>query len=226
MVRDNHPRERQARKLARKQGQRAPFERVLIVCEGSKTEPLYFQELRAYHRLNTAHVVVRNSEYGTSPLQVVEFARDLFLAGDAHARTPAKAFDRVYALFDRDAHESYHAALTTANALDGKLRNDEKKFIRFLAVASVPCFELWLLLHFEDVLAPLHRDAAVARLRTHLKNYAKGSGGHFMQTRHALPEALARAKNLASQHGAANGTQPYTNVAELVAWLTSLKPVG
>ena len=61
MVRDNHPRERQARKLARKQGQRAPFERVLIVCEGSKTEPLYFQELRAYHRLNTAQVVVRNT---------------------------------------------------------------------------------------------------------------------------------------------------------------------
>jgi FMN phosphatase YigB (HAD superfamily) len=57
MGRDNHPRERQARQLARKQGLREPFDRVLIVCEGSKTEPLYFQELRAYYRLNTAHVV-------------------------------------------------------------------------------------------------------------------------------------------------------------------------
>ena len=159
-------------------------------------------------------------------MQVVEFARDLFLEGDAHARTPARVFDRVYALFDRDEHESYHAALTTASALDGKLRNDEKKFIRFLAVASVPCFELWLLLHFEDVLAPLHRDEAVARLRIHLKNYAKGSGGHFAQTHRALPDALARAQKLAAQHGAANGMQPYTDVAELVAWLSSLKPAG
>jgi hypothetical protein len=32
-------------------------------------------------------------------------------------------------------------------------------------VVSVPCFELWLLLHFDDVLAPLHRDEAITRCR-------------------------------------------------------------
>ncbi|OPY61749.1 MAG: hypothetical protein A4E57_04133 [Syntrophorhabdaceae bacterium PtaU1.Bin034] len=31
-----------ARDLARKKATRAPYERVLIVCEGRKTEPYYF----------------------------------------------------------------------------------------------------------------------------------------------------------------------------------------
>ncbi|MBN9277772.1 MAG: RloB domain-containing protein [Hyphomicrobium sp.] len=43
--------------------------------------------------------------------------------------------------------------MTRAEQLDNTLRNDEKKLVRFFAVPSVPCFELWLLLHFENVLA-------------------------------------------------------------------------
>ena len=43
--------------------------------------------------------------------------------------------------------------------------NDEGTKASFEAVASVPCFELWLLLHFEDVYAPIHRTEAAERLR-------------------------------------------------------------
>ncbi len=226
MGRDNHPRERQARQLARKQGRREPFDRVLIVCEGSKTEPLYFEELRAYYRLNTANVVVQHSQYGTSPLQVVEFARDRLLTGDPHTRLPPGAFDRVYAVFDRDQHESYHAALALAQTLDGKLKNDDKKAVRFEAIASVPCFELWLLLHFEDVHAPLDRNEAFSQLRTHLAAYEKGSGGHFEQTRMKLGDALGRAQKLATLHSREDGRAPLTDVAKLVEWLVSIKPLG
>jgi hypothetical protein len=35
---------------------RATRERILIVCEGEKTEPNYFRALIAYHRLNTVFV--------------------------------------------------------------------------------------------------------------------------------------------------------------------------
>lgn len=68
-------RERQRRELERKAASRAPYERILIVSEGRKTEPLYFEEIRAEYRLHTANMEVRFSELGTAPLQVVEYAQ-------------------------------------------------------------------------------------------------------------------------------------------------------
>ncbi len=223
MGRDNHPRERQARQLARKSGQCAIYERVLIVCEGSRTEPLYFRELRAHYRLHAANVEVRPSEYGTSPLQVVEYAQALFERGDPHARLKPSAFDRVYAVFDRDEHASYHDALKLAESLDGRLHSDEKRAVRFEAVASVPNFELWLLLHFEDVRTPLHRDEVIARLRQYLPDYEKGTGGHFNATRHHLPKAVERARWLAERHNRNEGNEPCTDIAPLIDWLCKLK---
>lgn len=41
MGRDNQPKERQLRRNAAKEDQRASYARILIVTEGSKTEPLY-----------------------------------------------------------------------------------------------------------------------------------------------------------------------------------------
>lgn len=49
--RDNHPRERRARALKRKKGSKPPYDRVLIVCEGRKTEPLYFNDIRMQNRV-------------------------------------------------------------------------------------------------------------------------------------------------------------------------------
>jgi hypothetical protein len=54
----------------------------LIVCEGEKTEPNYFREIRAAHRLHTANVEVQPSELGTAPIQVVQYAQTLFKNGD------------------------------------------------------------------------------------------------------------------------------------------------
>ena len=95
MARDNSPQERQRQQLARKLERRASYDRILIVCEGSKTEPNYLREIRAYYRLRSANVVVRPSESGTAPLQVVECALSLFEGGDRH-----KNIQR------RDAHTS------------------------------------------------------------------------------------------------------------------------
>ena len=78
MVQDNSPKIQQRAKLERKRNRRASYDRILIVSEGSKTEPNYFREIRAAYRLHTANVQVRPSELGTEPTQVVQHARDLF----------------------------------------------------------------------------------------------------------------------------------------------------
>ena len=90
MGRDNSPKERQRAQLERKQGRRAGYDRILIVTEGSKTEPNYFTEIRSHYRLHTANVEVRHSDLGTEPLQVVQHAKDLFEHGDRQ-QEPATA---------------------------------------------------------------------------------------------------------------------------------------
>lgn len=225
MARDNSPKERQRKQLERKQGRRASYDRILIVSEGSKTEPNYFKEIRAVYRLQTANVEVRPSELGTAPIQVVLYAKELFEKGDRHKNIEPRAFEQVYAVFDRDDHDSYFNALRMAESLDGKLKNDAKQFIRFKAIASVPCFELWLLLHYEDIQAPLHRDEVMRRLRKpeNFPGYEKGAAGAFASTRERLNVAAQRAEALAVRFSADATPAPYTAIVELVKLLTMLR---
>lgn len=193
------------------------------MSEGRKTEPRYFGEIRAHYRLHTANVQAQPSQLGTQPLQVVEFAEQLFVNGDAFKNMQPRAFEQVYAVFDRDDHATYHAALGKAAALDGKLHNDQRQRVKFQAIASVPCFELWLLLHFADVLTPLHRDEVYRRLRQHLPGYDKGQAGHFAKTRQCLDAATLRAEQLSARATAHDGIAPYTDIHRLVSLLTTLK---
>ena len=123
LPRDNHPRMRQAKALARKRGRKPPYDRVLIVCEGKKTEPNYFEEIRQQLRLPTAHIVILPSENRTEPRQVVDSAVQEFLK--------TKEFEVVYAVFDRDDHLTYDDALTRAEALNGRHRNENKRPVGF-----------------------------------------------------------------------------------------------
>lgn len=225
MGKDGQPKHRQAaRELLRRKAQRQPAERLLIVCEGSKTEPWYLGEIRQQLRLPSANVQVQPAAYGTEPLKIVEYAERLFTEGQRALGIHARSFDHVVVVFDRDEHHTYHSALQRVAALNGRLENDEQFKVPFEAVVSVPCFELWLLLHFEDVFAPLHRDAAIAQLRRHLAGYAKGQGSHWAVTRDRLDAATGRANALvAAGHTAEDGTQPYTNMHELVRRLLHLK---
>ena len=223
MARDNSPKERQKKQLERKQGRRASYDRILIISEGSKTEPNYFREIRAAYRLHTANVEVRPSELGTAPIQVVQYAHDLFVNGDSHKNIQPRAFEKVFAVFDRDSHESYHQALALAESLNGKLKNDAKQLITFQAIASVPSFELWLLLHFEDVLAPLHRDEVFRRLRQYIPNYEKGANNTFANTSQTIAIATERAERLAERFSAHTDPEPFTAIVELVQLLTKLR---
>ena len=225
MGKDGQPEHRQAaRELLRRKAQRQPAERLLIVCEGAKTEPLYLGEIRQQLRLPSANVQVQPAAYGTEPLRIVEYAERLFTEGQRALGIHVQSFDRVVVVFDLDEHHTYHAALQRVAALNGRLENDERVKVPFEAVVSVPCFELWLLLHFEDGFAPLHREEAVVRLRGYLPGYAKGQGSHWAVTHERLNIATARANALlAAGHTAEDGAQPYTNMHELVHRLLHLK---
>lgn len=223
MGRDNQAKDRQLRRKAAKEARRASYARILIVTEGSKTEPLYLEEIRAAHQLHSANVEVQPGQLGTAPIQVVQYARQLFEEGDLHKGIRPKSFDQVYAVFDRDDHGSYFNALDLAKSLDGKLRNDDRQSVIFKAIASIPSFELWLLLHYEDIQAPIHRDEVMKRLKQHIHGYEKGSGGAFATTRDQLETATQRAQALAAKFNAYTDPEPFTALHELVTLLTTLR---
>lgn len=223
MARDNSPKERQRKQLERKVGRRAGYDRILIVSEGSRTEPNYFREIRAFYRLHTANIEVQPSELGTSPIQVVKYAKELFDHGDPHKQIQPRAFEQIYAVFDRDAHLTYFDALKRAESLDGKLRNDNKQPVSFKAIASVPSFELWLLLHYEDIQAPIHRDEVMQRLKQHIPAYEKGADGSFATTRDRMEFAMRRARALAARFNGYTDPEPYTAMVDLVGLLTTLR---
>lgn len=223
MGQDNSPKERQRRQLARKHGRRASYDRILIVSEGSKTEPNYLREIRAEYRLHSANVEVQPSALGTEPIQVVNYALELFERGNRNKGIRPKAFEQVYAVFDRDDHQTFHNALHRARALDKTLRNDLKQPVRFIAIPSRPSFEFWLLLHFEDIKHLMHRTQVISHLKQHLPDYNKGYDRTFAATKSQLQRAMDRARMITGRVNPADDMEPYTGVIDLVEILINLR---
>jgi hypothetical protein len=126
-------------------------------------------------------------------------------------------------VFDRDDHRNYANAIAKAEAQDNKLLNDDDNPIRFEAIVSVPSFEWWLLLHYEDIQAWYHRDEILRRLRKFIPTYAKGMEKVFATTRSELAIASTRGSKLKQKNSRLPGDEPYTDVHELVETLLSLK---
>lgn len=216
MARNRSWREREAKELARKKGKRPPHDRVLIVTEGSKTEPNYLTEIRQELRISSAHIEITHGDV-TAPLQVATYAETVF--------KKTREYERVYAVFDRDSHDlgSYKGALQKARDLDGKMKNSENKATAFKAIASVPCFEFWLLLHYEDEQGYHDRTDIFRRIGTHIPRYSKGRDDIYGITAPRLAMATTRAANLRRRFSPNEGDEPYTDMDTLVAMLKALK---
>lgn len=203
--------------LERKKAKRASYDKVLIVCEGEKTEPNYFNELVDFYEINSANVDI-DGTCGSSPKSVFERALSLYqteiIKGDP--------FDGVYCVFDRDSHETYDE---TINKISSK-----KYKSTFYSTTSIPCFEYWLLLHFKYTTKPYAAtgsssigEEVLKDLLEVMPDYEKGSTGTFT----LLHEQLEYAKNnaiRAQAHSIENNTDnPSTFVHELVIYLQDIK---
>ncbi|VAX03989.1 hypothetical protein MNBD_GAMMA19-755 [hydrothermal vent metagenome] len=212
---DNLFHKRKAKKLARQKANRKPYDKVLIVCEGEKTEPNYFKELKDYCKLDSATIT---GDCGSSPMNVVDYAWDIY----CEAEKAGDAFDRVFCVFDKDAHGDYQAAI------DKLTRMRPRKV--FEAITSVPCFEYWLLLHFDYTDRPFHATGknsiagmVLQELKQKWPEYEKAVHGAFEQRLRQLEYAKTNAAR-ALKTAQANGTDnPCTQIHELVDYLQNLK---
>jgi len=212
-------RDRSGHSLARRKPRREPYDRVLIVCEGEKTEPNYLRELIAHYQLSSANVEIVG-DGDPAPISVVDHALTKF------RNDPD--YNAVFCVFDRDGHESYERALRAIDAAkplhrgNGKRKDDKAKLE---AITSIPCFEYWILLHYVFTTAPMPRFADVeSRLRAipEHSGYAKGARNLFARTKDLLQTALANA-NRANAQAADNHTDnPTTQLPTLISYLSGL----
>lgn len=204
--------ERRAASLRRARAKRYPYDTVLIVCEGEKTEPYYFKELRDDLQLNTANIEITGDTGGSSPVNVVAYGLKHY-----------KEYDKVFCVFDKDRHASYQQALDMIHGK--KLRKEHI----ILTITSVPCFEFWILLHFRKTTRNFDTgpgsicDQVIADLKSFLPQYTKGTRGLYLQIKEMRPAAIKHAREVA-RHGKGAGTDhPSTQIHELVVYLMDLK---
>ena len=209
------PRRQPRQHLRRRKPRREPYDRVLIVCEGERTEPLYFQDLAARYRLSTANVQILGR--GVDPRTVVRVAKKL---RSEEARN-GERYDRVYCVFDRDEHATFENACEEARASGICLSR------------SWPCFEFWLRLHFGLTRRPYSRfggksaaQHCVDELRGLLPGYEKGAPRLFRELEDRLESAIAEAARARTDAEATGEFNPSTEVHRLVGYLRMLKPDG
>ena len=154
---------RPRKQIARLGPKREPYDRVLVVCEGERTEPLYLRDLAARYRLSMANIEVVG--IGSDPKTVVRRAKKL----RSRESQRGEKFDRVYCVFDCDEHATFDAARDEAEASGVKF------------ATSWPCFEFWLRLHFGYSRRPYARSGGksaaqkcVENVKRLLPGYAKG----------------------------------------------------
>lgn len=149
--------------------------RVIVVTEGTKTEPSYIIEFQRICK--AANVSVKPT--GFDPQRVVEKAIDLKEAAEGGTET------HVWAVFDRDKHKRFKQAVQLARQ-------------NGISVAtSNPCFELWAVFHHQNHAAPIDSGACQRLLERLCASYHADRGKLFndptvIQANHAA--AVKRGK--------------------------------
>jgi len=157
---------------------------------------------------------------GVSPDRVVAHAFVLYKEDAAGG----DAYDSVYCVFDRDKHTTFDAAVQRTKDLSAAGKP-------LVAIASTPCFEVWLLLHFGYTDHPFHDagtksvgDQVVTMLKTKpcFDKYGKGQTGIYVALKDKLSDALNHAEQLRKYGEATDSVNPATDIDKLVLAIQAL----
>ncbi|MFL6115824.1 MAG: RloB family protein [Catenulispora sp.] len=128
---------------------------ILITTNGKSTEVAYLEELRKVSLVSQRIARYKVKFFGKAPGDLLRVSL---------AELHRLGYDHLYAVTDLD---EFGDAVVAAAVSDFAAR-------RARLVVCNPCFEAWLVLHFEDCRAHLHSAAeAKERLRRHVADYDK-----------------------------------------------------
>lgn len=191
--------------------------RILIVCEGEKTEPEYFKKFKTINPNNFVYEI-KAEGYGYSNLKLVEKAKELL---NANISVP---YDAVWVVFDKDEFPD--------DQFDNAIRKASASGIN--VAWTNEAFELWYLLHFQYRNTGMKRwdyenaiSTAVNQSPIYDKNvryrYDKGSPDNYdiMMKHGNLEDAIKNAEKLINKYSdqAYHSHNPCTTVHYLVRQL-------
>jgi RloB-like protein len=190
--------------LRRRHPRLRPRLRLLILCEGRVTEPMYFRDFRIDTRNQLIEIEVVPA-CGV-PKTLVEYAVERKKDAERRAKSERDIFlryDEVWCVFDVDEHPNLPEAKQQAR--DNGLQ----------VAVSNPCFELWLLLHFQDQFAEHDRHHIQGLCANHIPGYEKEVPYRLIKDRY--PDAVRRAVALDAMQRRrdAPGGNPSTGVYHL-----------
>lgn len=202
------------RSFQRRAGQKTPRSVTLIVCEG-ETEQEYFDAARIHYKLSTAEVVVAENNVGPAPISVVQCAE--------RKCAERGGYDKVYCVMDRDGHESFDRARVAIKTLAGRAR----KPLPIEEAVSIPCFEVWVFLHFERADPPFTCcNEVIQQIRNkHMENYEKADTAVVQQLMQRMDVAVANAEWLEAR-AANNNHNPFTSVHKVLRYLAGFADQG
>lgn len=192
---------RHKRPLApRVKGQREKRLRYLIVCEGRRSEPNYFRALSTEIKSDIVSVELEGDAGCTS--RVVERAESLVKKRMGEGLAP---YNRVWVVFDYDGRDDFREAIARAMA----------KSNGFGCAWSNESFELWYLLHFQDLESAITRQQYCEKLETWIRKKCKNPDFKYqkededfyqiLKEHGSETDAMRRAEKLREQHSAKAG---------------------
>ena len=160
----------------------------LIVCEGTKTEPKYFNSLRSRIELKEANRV---------KLEIIGAAmntRGLFEYAQELVGKSANGYSHVWLVYDKDDFPA-----EKFNVTEELCKNHSTQDVEYHAIWSNQCIELWFLLHFIYFDSDLHRNEYYPKLTNNLGRfgaYVKNRDDMFDILLPRLGIAIKNAKKL------------------------------
>ena len=190
----------------------------LIVSEGTKTEPLYFEGLKKEISLSEKNrIEIKIEGEGANTLSLLGRAQ-------AHVARSNNPIKHVWLVYDFDDFPSDNFDNTLHKCTE--LRKSEDS-VKYHALWSNQCIELWFLLHFVYYQNNVHREGYIPILNRYLTDignnaYKKNRNDIYDILRPYLSKAIENAKNLKAYHNddAPSRNAPGTNVYELFEFLS------
>lgn len=179
---------------------------ILFVCEGTKTETLYFAALKDLYQRKINIKIPQNNK--TSPEHLVRYAE--FLKNKDYC-------DYLYVVFDLD--NNTQVKLNEAKSLAENITE---------IILSNPCFEIWYLLHFEKTTRPFTKQSEVeTNLKRYIPKYEKNKC-IFNIIGDKIDKAIENAESLELFHNENNtalysiDSRPYTAVYKIIKKINEL----
>ncbi|HET9079051.1 MAG TPA: RloB domain-containing protein [Trebonia sp.] len=189
-----------ARSLKRKVATRRPRKTLVVFCEGERTEPEYLNALKRQPAVRDVAAVDLRVETGHGGGSVPQALVATAIEARRKATDEEAEIDEFWCVFDVEwprNHQGLKEALHQARVNGIKL------------AVSNPCFELWLILHFQGHGSWLDNTQA-RRLRRQLD----GSAGKGLEAAKYMPliaDAARRSAALEQRHQQAGAAFPQDN---------------